>query len=284
MERYNPLNDYLFLKVMGEKGDEVQLLAFLNAVLKRPKKEKLKSVEIIENKSLSADIIGGKSCVLDVLAVLENGDKVNVEVQLRNLGNMDKRSLYYWSREFVKGLTSGHEYQEVPNVIAINILDYVFFQEVPDFHAVFHIWEDHHDIKLTDALEIHFIEMPKFRLIGERDVENDFLHRWLSYLDPKSPKELVEEVIKMDMAIQEAEMKMRTVTQDEESLRLYEMREKAQYDWTSGVNHAKREGRAEGAIQKQIEIAKSLLSKGFPIDLIYETTGLDIDAIKNLQL
>jgi hypothetical protein len=37
MERYNLLNDYLFLKVMGEKGDEVQLLAFLNAVLKRPK-------------------------------------------------------------------------------------------------------------------------------------------------------------------------------------------------------------------------------------------------------
>jgi hypothetical protein len=42
MERRNPLNDYLFLKVMGEKGDEVQLLAFLNAVLKRPDEEKLR--------------------------------------------------------------------------------------------------------------------------------------------------------------------------------------------------------------------------------------------------
>jgi hypothetical protein len=34
MERLNPLNDFLFLKVMGEKGDEVQLLAFINAVKK----------------------------------------------------------------------------------------------------------------------------------------------------------------------------------------------------------------------------------------------------------
>jgi hypothetical protein len=33
MERFNPLNDFLFLKYMGEKGDEEQLLAFLNAVL-----------------------------------------------------------------------------------------------------------------------------------------------------------------------------------------------------------------------------------------------------------
>jgi hypothetical protein len=33
MERFNPLNDYLFLKIMGEEGDEEQLLAFLNAVL-----------------------------------------------------------------------------------------------------------------------------------------------------------------------------------------------------------------------------------------------------------
>ena len=32
-ERLNPLNDLLFLKVMGEKGSEIQLLGFLNAVL-----------------------------------------------------------------------------------------------------------------------------------------------------------------------------------------------------------------------------------------------------------
>ena len=33
MERLNPLNDFLFLKLMGEEGSEVQCLAFLNAVL-----------------------------------------------------------------------------------------------------------------------------------------------------------------------------------------------------------------------------------------------------------
>ena len=65
----------------GEKGDEEQLLAFINAVLKRPEKQ-LQFIEIIENKTIPADIIKGKSCVLDVRATLENGDKVDVEVQL----------------------------------------------------------------------------------------------------------------------------------------------------------------------------------------------------------
>jgi predicted transposase/invertase (TIGR01784 family) len=137
-------------------------------------------------------------------------------------------------------------------------------------------------LKLTDALEIHFIEMPKFRSTGERDIENDFLHRWLTYLDPKSPKELVEEVIKMDMAIREAEANMRTVTQDKESLRLYEIREKALHDWTSGINHAKREGRAEGAIQKQVEIARNMKADREPIEKIMRYTNLTRAEVENL--
>ena len=52
---------------MGEKGDEKQLLGFLNAVLasdtERSGKEPIKSVEILENKALTADIINGKSCI-----------------------------------------------------------------------------------------------------------------------------------------------------------------------------------------------------------------------------
>jgi predicted transposase/invertase (TIGR01784 family) len=260
---------------MGEKGDEEQLLAFLNAVLKRPEKQ-LQSIEIIENKAIPADIIGGKSCVLDVRAVFENNDRVNIEVQLRNLSNMDRRSLYYWSREFTKGLSSGQEYEEVPNVIAINIVGYEFLTQVSDFHSTFHIWEDtHREIKLTDALEIHFIDMVKFRSLEERDIQNDQLHRWLTYFDKGSPQTLIEEILKMDIAIQKAETKLRTVSQDEEALRIYEIREKALSDWTSGVNHARREGIKE--------IARNMMKHNRPIDEIIEDTGLTREEVENLK-
>jgi hypothetical protein len=38
---------------MGEKGDEEQLLGFLNAVLRRTGKDRLVSVEILENKTFT---------------------------------------------------------------------------------------------------------------------------------------------------------------------------------------------------------------------------------------
>jgi predicted transposase/invertase (TIGR01784 family) len=113
---------------------------------------------------------------------------------------------------------------------------------------------------------------------AEQDIMQDDLYRWLTYLDPKSPEELVEKVIKMDPAIQKAETKLRTVMQDEESLRLYEIREKALHDWTSGVNHAKREGREEG----KLEIANNMLKEGLSVEVIHRTTGLDTKTIQSL--
>ncbi|MDR0586872.1 MAG: Rpn family recombination-promoting nuclease/putative transposase [Treponema sp.] len=94
-ERLNPLNDYIFLKIMGEKGDEEQLLAFLNAVLERKGTYAIESVEIIENRTITAEVIGDKTSILDVRARTAAGERVNIEVQLRNLGNMDRRSLFY---------------------------------------------------------------------------------------------------------------------------------------------------------------------------------------------
>jgi predicted transposase/invertase (TIGR01784 family) len=278
-ERLNPLNDYLFLKIMGEKGDEEQLLAFLNAVLQRDGKAAIASVEIIENRMITAEIVGDKTSILDVRARTAAGERVNIEVQLRNLGNMDRRSLFYWSLEFSKGLEAGQDYRETPNVIAINIVNYEFMSQVSDFHTSFHIWEDRRrDILLTGALEIHFIDMVKFRRLAERDIKNDPLHRWLTWFDRESPPKLVEEVITMDMAIQKAEEKMVCVTNDKEALHSYQMREMALSDWTSGINQAMREGRQE----EKLEIAGKLKNRGLPSDQIADVTGLSVEEIAKL--
>jgi predicted transposase/invertase (TIGR01784 family) len=141
-DRLNPLNDYLFLKVMGEKGDEEQLCAFLNAVLCREGQAVIESVEIIENKTILAEVIGDKTSILDVRAmIIENNRKIGVEVQLRNMGDMGRRSLFYWSREFSRGMEAGQDYQDSSNVITINNLDYEFLPSGEDFHTSFHIYE-----------------------------------------------------------------------------------------------------------------------------------------------
>jgi predicted transposase/invertase (TIGR01784 family) len=101
MNRLKILNGFAFQKALGEKGDEPQLLAFLNAVLERTGKNNLESVEILEAKDLPAGTAGGKAGRLDVLARLPDSSKVNIEVQIRNQYNIEKRSLYYWSRKYI---------------------------------------------------------------------------------------------------------------------------------------------------------------------------------------
>jgi predicted transposase/invertase (TIGR01784 family) len=273
-ERLNPLNDYMFLKIMGERGDEEQLCAFLNAVLGRSEKDAIVSVEIIENRMINAEVVGDKTSILDVRAIAGEIEKLDVEIQLRNPGNMEKRSLFYWSREFSDGLVAGQDYRETQKVIAINIVNYEFKTEVPDFHLKFHIWEDVHRILLTDALEIHFIDMVKFRRLEDKDIKGNELHRWLAWLDKDSPEGLVKELVKMDTAIRKAEEKMVFVSGDKEALRAYHLREMAMSDWTSGINYAREE--------RTKEVARNLIAAGDPFDKIARVTGLDIETIKRL--
>jgi len=276
-QRFNPLNDYLFFKVMGEKGDEPQLLGFLNAVLGRSGNELIESVEIKEDTSFVKNVLSGKSCILDILAVLHNGTKVNIEVQLRNEHNMDQRSLFYWSKLYSESLDEGQDYRELPNVVAINIVDFDFPAE-GNTHTCFHIREDTDpSLILSLALEIHFVNMVKWRKQREKGFE-DPLHRWLTWFDEGSPPELVEEVASMDSAIMAASERQYFVIQDEEARRAYWSVRKAEHDRISNLNGERREGREE----KAIEIARKMKEMGDPIERIHTITGLPTETIERM--
>ena len=126
--------------------------------------------------------------------------------------------------------------------------------------------------------------------MGKKEIVNEPLHRWLAWFDKASPPELVTEVINMDSAIQKAEERQDYILSDEDTLRLYEMRQMAQMDWTSGINHARREGLKEGKMEglkegkkeEKLEIARKLKSMDIPILQISESTGLAIEVVKKL--
>ena len=250
--RLDPLNDFLFLKIMGEKGDEVQLLGFLNAVLQRTYPQPLASVEILENRLLNAENIGDKAGILDVLARLPDGTAVNIEVQIRGHHNMDKRSLFYWSKTYSQGVKAGQDYSQLSKVIAINIVDFDY-PESGGFHTIFRLREEQdHTLTLGDSLEIHFVNMVKWRRLIGKNIAGEALHRWLTWLDRQSPAELVEEVRGMDKAIRKADERHEYLSSDTDTQRLYDIREKAFLDWNSERNYALREGMEKG-IAKGLE-------------------------------
>jgi predicted transposase/invertase (TIGR01784 family) len=277
LSRLNPLNDFAFRKAMGEPGCEEQLKSFLNAILASTRKIPIETLEIVENKLLSPDITGSKTSILDVRARFGNGTKVTVEVQLENEYNMDRRSLFYWAREYARNFEAGHDYRELPDVIAVNILGFKYLP-LKDFHACFHLREDkRRDLVLTDAVELHFLEMPKFRRLRSKNIAHDPLHRWLSYLDAGTPERMVKEIVKMDPGIERAQKVMDEIQRDEGLLHAYQMYEMTLSDETSKLNYAREKGielgRKEGLEAGQQKIL-DLLKAGHTVEEIEQILGI----------
>ena len=293
---YTPLDNFFFFKVMGEKGDEVQLLGFINAVLNRTGDNRFNSVEILENKTFTGEVKGDKSNTLDVRAILQDSTRTNIEVQLRNQHNMGRRSLFYWSREYARSLGEGQDYCELPNALAINIVNFNF-PPVKEIHTSFHLREDRHrDYVLTDALEIHFLNMVQYRKQARQKVNlEDPLNRWMVWLNKRSPPELIAEVVKMDAAIQAANDRMVYVTGDKDAIWAYERYQMALSDRTSEMNYARdvatkrgmrkgmKKGIKEGRSEEKLEIARKMKIAGRPLSEIEEFTGLPLDAIEKLN-
>jgi predicted transposase/invertase (TIGR01784 family) len=69
---------------------------------------------------------------------------------------------------------------------------------------------------------------------------------------------------------------------DKEALGVYQMREMALSDRTSGFNPARREGMREGILTGRQEIAGNLKKMGLPVGQIAHATGLSAEEIETL--
>ncbi len=85
--------DFAFKQLFGTKGNEEILTGFLNAILE----EFLDALIVflqLEDPHLHKSYEDDKLSILDLLATLDNGKQVNIEIHLRNTHDMVKRSLY----------------------------------------------------------------------------------------------------------------------------------------------------------------------------------------------
>ena len=274
MERLKPLNDFIFKKLFGEKGDEPVLIAFLNAVLKKTRKEEIKEIVIKDNKELTKELINDKTGRIDVRATTVKGEEIDIEVQIKDQNNMDKRTLFYWSKLYLEGIKKGGDYKELNKVITINLLDFEYL-ETKQYHSSFHLWEDEQkDYMLTDLVEIHFIELPKFRALQNKDFKESSLQRWLAFLEKDINKNMLEELMNMEPAIKMAEEKLDYLSSDPYTIELYKAREDSE--------HEKANFFSSGQDNKAREIAQALLDV-LDDEIIAIKTGLDIEEVKRMR-
>ena len=131
-----------------------------------------------------------------------------------------------------------------------------------------------------DKLEFIYVEIAKF----DKTLEelNTLYEKWLYALKnlyklTQRPKELCDKVF--DRLFEEAEI----AKFSPQEMREYEASKKAYRDIKNSVDTAKREGIAEGMLQRSLEIARKMLAKGMDEATVMDMTGLTAEELKLLK-
>ena len=278
-------SDIVFKRVFSKEGNEDILKALLEAILEIPIRE-----VIVKNPELPRNLYESKAGLLDVKVEIDKDIICDIEMQVKDLKNMDKRSTYYMSRIVSEELKKSEDYIQVKNTIVINLLNFEFYQR-NSYHSIAHMkfektkenefvdmgYQKEEEIATKD-LEMHFIEIPKF--IKKNPEANTKLEQWMWLIAGREEK--LEMAKKENKEIKKAMDIIEEMSMDEKEWELYQSRKMAIMDYNTGIYEAKEEGKQEGERKSKIEIAKKLLEMKLPIEQIMKATNLSKEEIKNL--
>lgn len=275
----NRLNDVFFKSLMGDNSRKELTISFLNAVLREGQDDKFTDVEF-KDQELEPTMQDGKSPRLDIVATLNDGTMVDVEVQVSTQKFMPKHSLFYWSRMYSSQAVKGDDYINLKKAVTINILRFILLPEEKWHNKCFITVEDSNR-KLVEDLEMHFLELPKLKRSDLRPLHK--LEAWGAYFYGQCNGREMEEILMAEPAIKKALRYEKYFINDSSKRRLYEMREDGIRDYVSGINEAKREGKAEGKAETVRDNIINGLRSGINIDTIARITKADIDEINSIK-
>lgn len=131
---------------------------------------------------------------------------------------------------------------------------------------------------LTDLIEIHFIELPKFIKKESKNFKDNPIERWLAFLEEDTSETMLKELMSMEPAIKKAEDKLEYLSSDEETMNIYWERERSLHERANMINSAEERG-FDKAMHK---VAKSLLDV-LDNETIASKTGLSLEDIIELR-
>lgn len=285
---YDPTNDLLFKFVFGREERKNITLQLINDILGRDGDDAFVDLQF-RNTEFSPEKQSDKLGRLDIFGILNDGSRIDVEMQVVNRRNMEKRTLFYWSHMYLHfdTLRSGDDYGALKPAISINILRYNFLpQDNP--HAAYVLYNPKTQHRLTEDLEIHFLEIPKYK---NKPVQSmDRIEKWLAYFANKLDEKEKEELAMKDTAIKDAMQASDRYIMDDNAYREYIARESAIWDYNSdlkanlaeGRAQGRAEGRAEGRMEEQERMALDMLRDNMDINLIMKYTKLSAERIAEL--
>lgn len=246
-------HDYVFKEVFR---NETVRRHFVSDVLGIPLEE-IRSVRL-HNTFLWTQHKTQKQGILDVLLILNDNGRINIELQIRLQAYWDRRSLFYLAKIFTAELLRGENYHKLQRCIGINILNFNLDDD-SEYHKVYRL-RDGTGREFSDMIEVHIIELNK-RLsgIGQTD-------EWIKLFRARTEEELnmlgnqtknpgILEAIK-ELSVMNLSKRLRAIHE----FNLREQRDKAALEEqiridarTQGLKEGREEGLMKGRMEGQME-------------------------------
>lgn len=281
-----PTVDFCFKELM--KNPKVRK-GFVAAILgKEP--DTVRRTTVIETE-LRKESEDDKLGILDVLVELEDGVKMNMEMQVPYFEYWANRVLFYVSKIYTGQIQKGDDYDKLQKCIHVSILDFIHFPQDNRCYRKITLCDVETGEQYTDLMELHVLELKK---LPPEDQNEDGVIRWMRFLGGKSRKEF-EDMAEKDEYIREAYEDLKKLSLDEQKRLEYEVRQRAIRDHNSQMKSAERRGieiGEERGEKRGIEIGtqstlkrlvKANVESGKSLEEIAEFLGLDLSEVEKMS-
>ncbi|WP_341749214.1 Rpn family recombination-promoting nuclease/putative transposase [Candidatus Tisiphia endosymbiont of Sialis lutaria] len=295
MDKITPRVDLAFKKIFGVEENKDLLISLINSIVGQ--EDQVAEVTLL-NPYNPKNFKNDKLSILDVKAKSVDGKRFNIEIQISDEADYDKRALYYWAKLYTEQLKVAQDYSTLSKAIGIHILNFTSIPKVDKYHNVFHIVEKDSGLLYFKDLELHTIELNKFTDNSHEELADilkkvkDSLDMWLAFLTRHDllnkdnlPKELDNIALKKALTV----LNVMNFTDEEREayeghlkwLRIEANTIKKFED--KGRAEGRAEGRVEGRAEERISMAKEMLLNNESMEKIIKYTKLSKSQIENLK-
>lgn len=283
MEKINPRVDLAFKKIFGTEGNKDLLISLINSIV--GEEDQVVDITLL-NPYNQKNFKNDKLSILDIKAEGSDGKKFNIEIQITDEADYDKRALYYWAKLYGDQLKESEDYSKLEKVIGIHILNFTSIPKSEKYHNTFSITEKETGLHYFKQLELHTIELKKFTDQLGKEFEDigskiqTSLDLWSAFL---TRNDLLS-TAKISQALDDAPIKkaievLNVMNFTKEEREAYEDHLKWLRIEANSLKKAEEKGRKE----EKLEIARNMLNESLPIEKIAALTGLTEKEVKNLK-
>jgi predicted transposase/invertase (TIGR01784 family) len=271
MEKISPRVDIAFKKIFGVEENKDLLISLINSIVgAEDQVSDLTLLNPYNPKNFRED----KISILDIKAQGKDGKRFNIEIQISDEADYDKRALYYWAKLYTEQLKVREDYALLSKAIGIHILNFISIPQVDKYHNVFRIREKDGYLPYFQDLELHTIELKKFcpthqdDLIGKVQTSLDM---WVAFLTRRDllKKENLPPSLN-DSPLQKAIHVLDVMNFGPEEREAYEDHLK----WLRIEMNTLKKAEEKGKALEKREIAQKMLLQGFSMEQVTQITGL----------